>query len=89
MKTCENQCHQECYFTYYSYTVSKLGEINLYDPKLIFKHNEMPDLKIRQIPEIPLLTFICNFGGLLGMWLGVSFYSTLEIICTLDIRIWG
>ena len=43
-------------------------------------HNSMPDITIRYIPEMPLLTFICNFGGILGMWLGLSFYTIFDII---------
>ena len=80
LKSCEDQCHQDCHFTYYSYTVSKSEEIKIAQSILRFRHNEMPDLTIRHIAEMPLLTFICNFGGILGMWLGVSFFRIFEII---------
>ena len=80
LKLCEDRCHQDCYFTYYSFTVSKFVDINMYDIYLRFKHNEMPDMTIRHIAEMPLLTFICNFGGILGMWLGVSCVGMLEDI---------
>ena len=52
----------------------------MYQAGLKINHNEMPDITIRYIPEMPLLTFICNFGGILGMWLGISFYSIVENI---------
>ena len=80
IKTCDEQCYKDCDFTYYSTTVNKFKEIDLYQAVLSFSHNEMPDITIRHIPEMPLLTFICNFGGILGMWLGVSFFGTFEII---------
>ena len=80
IKSCEDQCHKECHFTYYSFTITKYIEIDLYHAHLRFRHNEMPDITIRYIPEMPLLTFICNFGGILGMWLGLSFYTIFEHI---------
>ena len=81
VKLCDDQCHKECHFTYYSFTVSKSVENNVYShSSLTFTHNEMPDITIEYIPEMPLLTYICNFGGILGMWLGLSFYSMMEDI---------
>ena len=80
IKLCEVRCRKECHFTYYSFTISKLAEFDMYQANFIINHNEMPDITIRYIPEMPLLTFICNFGGILGMWLGISFYSIVEII---------
>ena len=38
----------------------------------------MPDFIIRYIPELTFISFVCNFGGLLGMWLGVSFLSIIN-----------
>ena len=80
LKSCEDQCHKECHFSYYSFTISKLTEGKMYQASLKIYHNEMPDITIRYIPEMPLLTFICNFGGILGMWLGLSFYTIFEDI---------
>ena len=78
IENCYGQCSKECHITYYSYTVSKFKEIDMHQVHFLFKHNQMPDLTIRHIPEMPLLTFICNFGGILGMWLGVSFVGILN-----------
>ena len=77
LEICYNQCHKECHITYYSFTINKLKEYNMNRIQLFFKHNQMPDLTIRHIPEMPFLTFICNFGGILGMWLGVAFVDIL------------
>ena len=80
LKSCEDKCHKECHFTYYSFTISKFTEINMNQVNFIIKHNSLPDITIRYIPEMPLLTFICNFGGILGMWLGLSFYTIFQHI---------
>ena len=90
LKSChKDQCHKECHFTYYLFTISKHLEIDLYQAHLQIKHNEMPDITIRYIPEMPLLTFICNFGGILGMWLGLSFYTIFHDIWNiLHVHIW-
>ena len=79
LEFCKGQCKKECTITYYSYTIDKLNEIDLYHAGFVFKPNEMPDQTIRHIPEMPFLIFICNFGGILGMWLGVSFVDILNI----------
>ena len=80
LKSCENQCHKECQFTYYSFTISKYTEINMNHASFSINHNSLPDITIRYIPEMPLLTFICNFGGILGMWLGRAFYTIFHEI---------
>ena len=80
IKLCEDQCHKECHFTYYSFTIDKNVEIPMNQNYFAIKHNELPDITIRYIPEMPLLTYICNFGGILGMWLGLSFYTIFNII---------
>ena len=36
-----------------------------------FKQNSIPDVIVRHSLEMSLI-FVCNFGGLLGMWLGTS-----------------
>ena len=35
-------------------------------------HSDFPDVFVKHIPEMSLSSFLCNFGGLLGMWLGLS-----------------
>ena len=80
LESCYGKCNQECHITYYSFTINKFRQIYIDQAYFLFKHNAMPDLTIRHIPEMSLLTFICNFGGILGMWLGVSFVSILNCI---------
>ena len=75
---CDKQCPLECHFTYYFTTIEKSKfpfESYIF---MTFSHGSMPDIYIRHIPEMPLMTFICNFGGILGMWLGVAFIDILQ-----------
>ena len=86
----KDKCHKECYFRYYWVNMLEVRDNDDYewmDVSIIVKHNAMPDLFIRHIPEMPFITFICNFGGLLGMWLGVSFLTILSAALPL-IRRW-
>ena len=88
---CYKQCNLECDINYYSFTIDKIQEIEFYKNYFSFEPSYMPDLTIRHIPEMPLLTFICNFGGILGMWLGVSFVDILNRLWNLirlKILIW-
>ena len=78
LEFCFHQCNKECDITYYSFTIDKLYEIDIYKTEFTFHQSHMPDLTIRHIPEMSLLTFYCNFGGILGMWLGLSFNSILK-----------
>ena len=43
-------------------------------------HSEYPDIFIEHIPEMSLISFLCNFGGLLGMWLGLSLFGIFNEI---------
>ena len=88
---CYKQCNLECDINYYSFTIDKIQEMEFYKNNFLFEPSYMPDLTIRHIPEMPLLTFICNFGGILGMWLGVSFFDILNRLWNLirlKILIW-
>ena len=80
LQLCKKRCPKECQLTYYSFTLNKYidNDKPSMDVTIFVSHNEMPDLFIRHIPEMPLMPFICNFGGLLGMWLGASFLTILS-----------
>ena len=69
---CQSSCRFNCRVSYYSQLSEKQYARN--DTKiLISKNNAIPDITIKHIPEISFISFVCNFGGLLGMWLGLSF----------------
>ena len=41
----------------------------------MIKHSKIPDVLITHLPEITFNAFVCNFGGLLGLWLGLSVFA--------------
>ena len=72
---CSKRCKQACTYSYYQLNLQKLEDMDFGHSRLFAEHNEMPDILIKYIPEISFLSFVCNFGGLLGMWLGLSFLT--------------
>ena len=77
---CTNNCKEDCKFKYY---ISDKKVIKAFDwaiSSIFIRHNGMPDIFVRHIPEITFLSFISNFGGLLGMWLGLSMFTILKSI---------
>ena len=42
---------------------------------IFIRHSEYPDIFVKHIPEMNLIGLICNFGGHLGMWLGLSLFG--------------
>ena len=86
---CQNSCQSECTNRYYNYEIKK--ESNLYQESewkkvshVRITHNHLPDQTNEHLPETTFVTLTCNFGGLLGMWLGLSamalFHFLLKII---------
>ena len=41
----------------------------------MIKRSSIPNIIVRLILEMSLMSIVCNFGGLLGMWLGFSVLS--------------
>ena len=81
---CMQQCKPDCSFSYYLYDISIGAErsTNDYDKesRIYIYHKQIADIYIKHIPEATFISFISNFGGLLGMWLGVSVILILENI---------
>ncbi len=53
------------------------------------KHNKIPDILITHLPEITFNAFVCNFGGLLGLWLGLSVFAIFSEFRDICIAIFG
>ena len=78
---CSKQCKLNCNYKYYPAKIHRLIEIEDFSSSdVIMEHNTMPDILIKYIPETSLISYACNFGGLLGMWLGLSFLQIVEDI---------
>ena len=83
---CYYQCPQECRRSYYILEAQMLG---MKDKKEIFskpvtevylRRSDFPDMIIEYMPEMSFISLVCNFGGLLGMWIGVSMFNIIIII---------
>ena len=78
--SCSKRCKLNCQYKHYPADIQKSFEVNDSLIEVHIEHNEMPDVLVKYIPEISFISFVCNFGGLLGMWLGLSLMSTLNEI---------
>ena len=83
---CQVRCLSECTNRYYNYEIKKESP-NLYKEsvwkKVIFvriTHNHLPDQTNEHIPEMNFITFASNFGGLLGLWLGLSAMALFQFL---------
>ena len=79
---CNDKCEEDCYQTHYLTSVEKIGGPNLIRVKnergvIDMKPNSNPNILIEHFAEITFISLICNLGGLIGMYLGIS----LESIC--------
>ena len=74
---CSTKCKPDCNTKQYL-TEIKVLDINkpwVQSARVNFQHNSIPDIIVRHTLEMSLMSFVCNFGGLLGMWLGFSVLS--------------
>ena len=85
LSQCEERCRPDCSFNYYirekttqPYFANFGIDIWNNFVKIQISHSQMPDVVIRHLPEMTLMSLICDFGGLLGMWLGLS-VATISI----------
>ena len=75
-RSCKEECHQE-YFFFESkpykqqYTFNEMINIRI-------SKNNLPTITIYHLPEMTLISLLCNLGGLIGMWLGISIASTID-----------
>jgi hypothetical protein len=77
--SCSNYCPLECdSFTYETPIYTELDYDNQYS--LIIYFEDFKYSLISQQPKIELFSLISNLGGILGLFIGFSFISLLEII---------
>lgn len=84
-KGCEVECPVGCDWTEFSKILER-GEANSGKPnfvprtRFILSIAEFSSLEIKQIPKMTVFSFISNVGGSLGLFMGVSFLSFVELI---------
>ena len=72
---CNKMCKVECKEKYY---VIESDRIDSEDNDIFIEHSENPDIYIKHIPEMNFIRFLCDLGGLLGMWLGLSLFDIFK-----------
>ena len=76
LEKCKTDCNSKRYFIKDYDVINKMSSLTTQENTMIeFEHNSMPDIIVRHTFEMTLMSFVCNFGGLLGMWLGLSILS--------------
>ena len=81
---CETQCLSDCNYSYYTYeTKITQRNDNHYDIIISLFRSGFPDIVIEYMPEMTFISLVCNFGGLLGMWLGLSIMSIMDKIMSI------
>lgn len=73
---CKNECPEYCESVLL--TTSILRKSNTYTFSFVF--TDLSTLYISQIPKMSLFSFISNIGGTLGLFIGISFLSFVEIV---------
>ena len=79
-RKCPDECHQEYYFVDIKMTDQLPSSIPLKNRSLEINivPSSRPKIVINHLPEMTLMSLVCNFGGLLGIWLGVSALASLN-----------
>ena len=81
---CMKSCAENCDESYYDFTIEKIkghSWVKLNNEFAItLKHNRFPDQIITHKPVMRWIELISNFGGLLGMWLGLSIAFVLDVM---------
>ena len=47
---------------------------------IYLRRSDFPDMIIEYMPETTFISLVCNFGGLLGMWMGVSMLNSIIVV---------
>ena len=75
LKACKEDCYQEYYLQDIQTKYIEFG--NILNGRVFIQvvANLMPNVIIEHFAEMTFLSLLCNFGGLIGMWLGSSLLS--------------
>ena len=81
---CKQECHKNCEESYYEFKIEMIKAHSWIKTSnefaITLKHNRFPDQIITHKPVMLWIELVSNFGGLLGMWLGLSIAFLLEYI---------
>ena len=74
---CYDICPVECVTNDYRFDIKHNHQLEYQnldlkgETHIVIQHNGI-DEEIIHLPQIDLMSLVCNFGGLLGLWLGIS-----------------
>jgi len=77
---CTEQCEQECTLFKFDLRTTKSTQLNSNTTILRFYVRDFSTLEITQIAKIGIFDLISNIGGLMGLFIGVSFLTFMEIV---------
>ena len=80
---CIDRCRPDCVKRYYFTDIRSSRENKKGLMRLTIVHDQYPDQVTEHLPEMTFISFASNFGGLLGMWLGLSALALLKYILKL------
>ena len=63
------------------------GAVLKWPPIIELSHSHVQDIYLKHIPQMNSISFICNFGGLLGMWLGLSFLNIFNDLMEISLNV--
>ena len=86
-RSCEKLCKPECDERYYPIEIVTSHLTLKSGFKKFILHSEFPGIIVKHIPEMSLIGLICNIGGLLGLWLGLSLFGIFTDIFHLYTKI--
>lgn len=85
---CLDNCPRDCDFRFYSINSKESTHLSNHPDRVevLIEHINLPDILIKSLPEITFISFVSNFGGLLGMWLGISILVICQNVCNVICR---
>ena len=77
---CQHICRPDCQFKYFTWDWRQRERTSDEQPSHTMRviPSRLPTIQIKYLSQITFISFVCNFGGLLGMWLGLSFLRIFE-----------
>ena len=76
-RQCQLVCDRNCVESYYRVHFEKFITKNKNVISISLEHDQFPDQIIRHKPKMNFTTMASNFGGILGLWLGLNVYFIL------------
>ena len=78
-QSCMDKCRPECHNRYYNndFDSQEITDTD-YLTFIYIHHNQLPDQLTEHIEDMSFIDFFGTFGGLLGIWLGLSAFAIFK-----------